>query len=119
MVLPGISASTLRQLITFIYTGEVQVTEEFLEPLLEAAEMLQVRGLTEQNGDNSSGGGGGGSRRRSNESSVSADNSAKKRMRMSEEEHNEQSQVKWDSCLKVLEIFRQDIFDATGRYSDA
>ena len=42
LVLPDISASTLRNLAAFVHTGEVQVTEEHLDPLLEAARMLQV-----------------------------------------------------------------------------
>ena len=42
VVLPDVSATTLRSLIAFVHTGEVQVTEEHLDPLLEAARMLQV-----------------------------------------------------------------------------
>lgn len=51
VVLPDVSATTLRDLIAFVQTGEVHVTEEHLDPLLEAAKMLQVRGLTDTNND--------------------------------------------------------------------
>ncbi len=47
VVLPEVSGATLRQLLAFVYTGEVQVDEQHLDPLLEAAEMLQIRGLTD------------------------------------------------------------------------
>ena len=44
-MLPGVRVADLRVLLNFIYTGEVRVSEEALEDLLEVAEMLGVRGL--------------------------------------------------------------------------
>ena len=41
----GVKLSDLRSIMQFIYTGEVNVTEEDLPDLLEVAEMLGVRGL--------------------------------------------------------------------------
>ena len=43
-----ISLSTLDSLINFIYTGEVEIPEEELNELIEAAESLDIRGLTEK-----------------------------------------------------------------------
>ena len=45
IVLSGVKVSDLRAIMQFIYTGEVNVTEEDLSDLLEVAEMLGVRGL--------------------------------------------------------------------------
>ena len=45
IVLSGVKVSDLRSIMQFIYTGEVNVTEEDLPDLLEVAEMLGVRGL--------------------------------------------------------------------------
>ncbi len=44
--LPDVSRSTMRMLLSFIYTGEVSVEEEALDDLLQAAETLEIRGLT-------------------------------------------------------------------------
>lgn len=46
ITLPEVTMSTMKDLLAFIYTGEVQVAEERLEELLQAAEMLEIRGLT-------------------------------------------------------------------------
>ena len=43
--LPDVTTSTMKCLLSFIYTGEVSVGEENLEELLKAAEMLEIRGL--------------------------------------------------------------------------
>ena len=45
MVLPNVKVADLKVIISFIYTGEVNVSEEGLSDLLEVAEMLGVRGL--------------------------------------------------------------------------
>ncbi len=45
--LPDISAATMRELLAFIYTGEVSVEEEEpMDRLMGAAEALEIRGLT-------------------------------------------------------------------------
>ena len=44
--LPDVTTSTMKSLLTFIYTGEVSVGEENLEDLIQAAEMLEIKGLT-------------------------------------------------------------------------
>lgn len=49
--IPGIADSTMRNLLTFIYTGEVQVADEMLDQLLQAAEMLEIRGLSNGKAD--------------------------------------------------------------------
>ena len=47
VILPEeISMSTLSTLVDFIYTGEVQILEEDLKELIEAAESLEIQGLT-------------------------------------------------------------------------
>merc|ERR1712133_171885 len=45
VMLPGVKLSDLKVLLSFIYTGEVRVSEDGLGDLLEVAEMLGVRGL--------------------------------------------------------------------------
>ena len=44
--LPDVSRSTMRLLLAFIYKGEVSVEEDDLDELLQAAEALEIRGLT-------------------------------------------------------------------------
>lgn len=44
--MPDISCSTMKSLLSFIYTGEVSVDEAQLPQLLQAAETLEIRGLT-------------------------------------------------------------------------
>ena len=45
IVLSGVKVGDLKAIMQFIYTGEVNVTEEDFPDLLEVAEMLGVRGL--------------------------------------------------------------------------
>ena len=45
IVLSGIKVADLRAIMQFIYTGEVNVTEDSLQDLLEVADLLGVRGL--------------------------------------------------------------------------
>ncbi|XP_050685455.1 zinc finger protein 131-like [Leptidea sinapis] len=46
IVLHDINTSSLRTLLTFMYNGEVNVTEEFLPVLLKTAEALRISGLS-------------------------------------------------------------------------
>ena len=45
-MLHDISTASLRTLLTFMYNGEVNVTEEFLPILLKTAETLRICGLS-------------------------------------------------------------------------
>ncbi|XP_059059326.1 protein tramtrack, beta isoform-like [Achroia grisella] len=49
IVLHDINADSLRTLLTFMYNGEVNVTEEFLPVLLKTAETLRICGLSTGN----------------------------------------------------------------------
>ena len=51
---PGINFADLANLVTFMYTGEVEVAEDRLDSFLKAAAELQVKGLV--SGDQASGG---------------------------------------------------------------
>lgn len=46
MVILGTSLKQMKALLEYMYTGQVQVQEAELKPLLEAAERLQIKGLT-------------------------------------------------------------------------
>lgn len=46
IVLHDINTASLRTLLTFMYNGEVNVTEEFLPILLKTAEALRICGLS-------------------------------------------------------------------------
>lgn len=46
IVLHDINTASLRTLLTFMYNGEVNVTEEFLPVLLKTAETLRICGLS-------------------------------------------------------------------------
>lgn len=46
IVLHDINTTSLRTLLTFMYNGEVNVTEEFLPLLLKTAETLRICGLS-------------------------------------------------------------------------
>lgn len=46
IILQGVSLFALQTLLTFIYIGEVNVTQEFLPELLKAAESLKIKGLS-------------------------------------------------------------------------
>lgn len=54
VVLPSVKVADLRVIISFIYTGEVNVSEDGLSDLLEVAEMLGVRGLKAGGDENKS-----------------------------------------------------------------
>ena len=54
MVLPNVKVADLKVIISFIYTGEVNVSEEGLSDLLEVADMLGVRGLKAGEDENKS-----------------------------------------------------------------
>ena len=41
--LEAVQASALRQLVDYIYTGEIEVTEENVQNLLPAANLLSLR----------------------------------------------------------------------------
>lgn len=45
-MLHDINTSSLRTLLTFMYNGEVNVSEEFLPILLKSAEILRICGLS-------------------------------------------------------------------------
>lgn len=45
-MLHDINTASLRTLLTFMYNGEVNVTEEFLPMLLKTAEALKICGLS-------------------------------------------------------------------------
>lgn len=45
-MLHDISTEALRTILTFMYNGEVNVTEEFLPVLLKTAETLKICGLS-------------------------------------------------------------------------
>ncbi|XP_026326079.1 zinc finger protein 131-like [Hyposmocoma kahamanoa] len=49
IVLHDINTASLRTLLTFMYNGEVNVTEEFLPMLLKTAEVLRICGLSTGN----------------------------------------------------------------------
>lgn len=46
IVLHDINTPSLRTLLTFMYNGEVNVTEEFLPVLLKTADTLRICGLS-------------------------------------------------------------------------
>lgn len=52
VVLPNVKVADLKVILSFIYTGEVNVSEEGLSDLLEVAEMLGVRGLKSGSDEN-------------------------------------------------------------------
>jgi len=54
VVLPNVKVADLKVIISFIYTGEVNVSEDGLSDLLEVAEMLGVRGLKAGGDENKS-----------------------------------------------------------------
>lgn len=45
-MLHDINTASLRTLLTFMYNGEVNVTEEFLPVLLKTADTLKICGLS-------------------------------------------------------------------------
>ena len=45
VVLPDVSLATVRTLLAFIYTGEANVAEDAFAELIEAADILEIRGL--------------------------------------------------------------------------
>lgn len=47
--LPEVHVSTMQSLLKFIYTGEVEAQEDQIEFLLQAAKMLEISGLTNDN----------------------------------------------------------------------
>jgi hypothetical protein len=47
----------LKAIVEFMYKGEINVNQDQISPLLAIAEMLQIRGLAEVNGENASVGG--------------------------------------------------------------
>lgn len=49
VILKDVSYTTLKDLLQFMYLGEVSVSQEELSNLLKVAEMLQIKGLTEDN----------------------------------------------------------------------
>jgi len=52
--LRGVSYSDLVSILDFIYNGEVNVAQEDLNSFLAVAEELQIKGLTNREGNNSS-----------------------------------------------------------------
>lgn len=55
IILKDVKYTELRAILEFIYRGEVTVQQEQLSNLLKIAEMLQVKGLVEHNGNDSVG----------------------------------------------------------------
>ncbi|GLV43702.1 uncharacterized protein CBL_06972 [Carabus blaptoides fortunei] len=53
VILKDVSYSALRDLLQFMYLGEVSVSQEELSNLMKVAELLQIKGLTEENVDTS------------------------------------------------------------------
>jgi hypothetical protein len=50
IVLPGANFTDLCALVTFMYSGEVNIYQEQLPGLLNMADAMQIRGLAEVNG---------------------------------------------------------------------
>lgn len=50
IVLPGANFTDLCALVTFMYSGEVNIYQEQLSGLLNLADAMQIRGLAEVNG---------------------------------------------------------------------
>lgn len=50
IVLPGTNFTDLCALVTFMYSGEVNIYQEQLPGLLNMADAMQIRGLAEVNG---------------------------------------------------------------------
>lgn len=55
IVLPGANFTDLCALVTFMYSGEVNIYQEQLPGLLNLADAMQIRGLAEVNGVRASG----------------------------------------------------------------
>lgn len=51
VILKGVSLKVMRDLLKFMYDGEVHLESDDFQSFLEAAKLLQVYGLTECNGD--------------------------------------------------------------------
>ncbi|OXA62991.1 Longitudinals lacking protein-like [Folsomia candida] len=49
IILKGVSFTDLQAVVTFMYNGQVNVTQERLSCFLQTAEMLQIKGLTDMN----------------------------------------------------------------------
>ncbi|CAG4973124.1 unnamed protein product [Colias eurytheme] len=84
IVLHDINTNSLRTLLTFMYNGEVNVTEEFLPVLLKTAETLRICGLstgseTSREEDNT---------RKEEKSTTSIQTNTKKRKKSEHEDNN-------------------------------
>lgn len=56
IILKGVSFVDLQAVVTFMYNGQVNVTQERLSCFLQTAEMLQIKGLTDMNDKDTIGG---------------------------------------------------------------
>ncbi|CAG9784622.1 unnamed protein product [Diatraea saccharalis] len=77
IVLHDINTASLRTLLTFMYNGEVNVTEEFLPVLLKTAETLRICGLSTGNDTV-----------KDDEKTTSTTNQTKKRKKSENEDNN-------------------------------
>ena len=49
VILKGVSFADLQAVVTFMYNGQVNVSQERLNSFLQTAELLQIKGLTDMN----------------------------------------------------------------------
>ncbi len=106
--LRGISAHDLRNVLDFMYKGEVNVAQEELDAFLAVAEDLKIRGLT-QGAEESGGGGGirskseGGVKRGAQQQTPSTDGAPRKRpnLKAGGLTHQSQQQSKGEAVLKT------------------
>jgi hypothetical protein len=55
IILKGVSMVDLEAVVTFMYNGQVNVTQERLPSFLATAELLQIKGLTDMSDRDSTG----------------------------------------------------------------
>ncbi|CAK1549661.1 unnamed protein product [Leptosia nina] len=102
IVLHDINTNSLRTLLTFMYNGEVNVTEEFLPVLLKTAETLRICGLSSD------------SSREDEKAATSTQPSTKKRKKSEQQEDNnnkikKQNNSKSETSSNVSEIKSHNI----------
>lgn len=48
VIIPDVSSSIMKRILKFIYSGEVRVSPDQIDDLIEAAEMMEIRGLSKE-----------------------------------------------------------------------
>ncbi|KAL4715116.1 hypothetical protein ACJJTC_012163 [Scirpophaga incertulas] len=97
IVLHDINTASLQTLLTFMYYGEVNVTEEFLPVLLKTAEALSICGLSTSNGAN-----------RDDEKTTATPTQVKKRKKSEHEDNN-------NKCKKpMMTSTKSDTLNCSG-----